>query len=194
MVQINAMVKEYAPLMSLEEVEKLLHSKFHEARTLAVSILVKKYEKAKKDAAFRKEIVSLYLRNVKYINNWDLVDISAYKILGAYAFETNDSSILYKLSDSKHLWSERMSVISCMYFIKRDRFEDIKIMAEKFLNHKHDLMHKVVGWMLRETGKRDIEELRGFLDKHAATMPRTMLRYSLEKLSPEERKKYMQMK
>lgn len=188
------MIKEYASVITIDEVEKLLHSEFHEARTLAVSILVKKFEKAKKDIALKKEIVELYLRNVAHINNWDLVDISAYKILGAFVYEQGDSSILYELSDSKHLWSERMSVVSCMYLIKRDKFEDIKIMAAKFLSHKHDLMHKAVGWMLREMGKRNLDELRNFLNNYAPKMPRTMLRYAIEKLSPEERKKYMQAK
>lgn len=194
LVQINAMIKEYASVITIDEVEKLLHSEFHEARTLAVSILVKKFEKAKKDIALKKEIVELYLRNVAHINNWDLVDISAYKILGAFAYEQGDNSILYELSDSKHLWSERMSVVSCMYLIKRDKFEDIKIMAAKFLSHKHDLMHKAVGWMLREMGKRNLDELRNFLNNYAPKMPRTMLRYAIEKLAPEERKKYMQAK
>lgn len=194
LVQINAMIKEYASVITIDEVEKLLHSEFHEARTLAVSILVKKFEKAKKDFALKKKIVELYLRNVAQINNWDLVDISAYKILGAFVYEQEDSAILYKLSDSKHLWSERMSVVSCMYLIKRDKFEDIKFMAVKFLSHKHDLMHKAVGWMLREMGKRNLDELRNFLNNYASKMPRTMLRYAIEKLSSEERKKYMQMK
>lgn len=194
LVQINAMVKEYTAIVTLNEVEKLLHSEFHEVRTLAVCILVKKFEKAKKDFAAKIAIVELYLRNVAHINNWDLVDISAYKILGAFVYEQEDSTILYELSDSQHLWSERMSVVSCMYLIKRDKFEDIKFMAVKFLSHKHDLMHKAVGWMLREMGKRNLDELCSFLNNYASQMPRTMLRYAIEKLPSEERKKYMQMK
>lgn len=108
-------------------------------------------------------------------------------------FKTDDSSILFHLSKEDSLWSQRMSVVACMYLIKKDDFRDFKQIAAGFLSHKHDLMHKAVGWMLREMGKRNQGELLDFLDKHAAVMPRTMLRYSLEKLSSEQRRYYMDM-
>lgn len=175
--------------MSLSGLEILLHSKYHEARSLGLNILTMQYPKA--SVGKKKEIVDLYLRSRNYINNWDLVDISAYKILGAHILETQDSSILYELANSGHLWSERISVISCCAMIKKGDLKDIQKLAVHFMNHKHDLMHKAVGWMLREAGKKDEKMLHGFLEKYAAQMPRTMLRYSIERLSPEQRKYYM---
>lgn len=175
--------------MDLSEVEKLLHNKYHEARSLALTVLTMQYPKASFEK--KKEIIDLYLNNREYINNWDLVDISAYKLLGEYVIEIKETSLLYDLAHSGHLWSERMSVISCLNLIKKGRFEDILKLSKHFLTHKHDLMHKAVGWMLRETGKMDSSVLYAFLDEHAKEMPRTMLRYSIEKLPPLDKKRYM---
>lgn len=185
---MKEIAKKYKTL-PLTELEELLHSKYHEARSLALNILTMQYPKA--SAEKKKEIAGFYLRNRKYINNWDLVDISAYKILGAYILETGDPSILYELAASGHLWSERISVISCCAMIKKGDLKDIQKLAVHFINHKHDLMHKAVGWMLREAGKEDEKALLGFLEKYADKMPRTMLRYSIEKLTPEQRKYFM---
>lgn len=185
---MKEIAKKYKTL-PLQEIETLLHSKYHEARSLALSVLTMQYPKA--DSAKKQEIVDLYLRSREQINNWDLVDISAYKILGAHILETGDSSILYELADCGHLWSERISVISCCAMIKKGDFKDIQKLAIHFLSHKHDLMHKAVGWMLREAGKKEEAFLLGFLEKHADKMPRTMLRYSIEKLTPEQKKYYM---
>lgn len=138
--------------------------------------------------------MALYLRNVQYINNWDLVDVSCYKILGRYTFESGDYSILDTLSDSGHLWSERISVVSNMYPIKRGEFSKIKEYSIKFLGHKHDLMHKAVGWLLREMGKKDERELCAFLDEFATKMPRTALRYAIEKFDPQKRQYYLKLK
>lgn len=192
--QVNTLVKRVASEIELFEIEKLFQSPYHEARTLALSLLVWKYQHAKKDEALRQKIVEVYLANRASLNNWDLVDISVYKILGARVYETGDSSILFRLSKEHSLWSQRMSVVACMYLIKKDDFRDFKQIAAGFLTHKRDLMHKAVGWMLREMGKRNEAELLAFLDQYAAVMPRTMLRYSLEKLSSEQRRYYMDMK
>lgn len=188
---IKKLAQKYARNLDLDETEKLLRHPYHEARSLALSLLTLKFPRA--DMNGKTEIVRLYLKNREFINNWDLVDISAYKILGQYAFLTKDSSPLYELARSKHLWSERMSVLACLYPIKKGDFTDIRKLAVFFLPHKHDLMHKAVGWMLREMGKVDSAALLTFLDTHTHEMPRTALRYAIEKLPKEKRKYYLSL-
>jgi 3-methyladenine DNA glycosylase AlkD len=170
------------------QAKRLLHSGIHEHRLTALLILVDKFAKA--DAAGRKSIVKFYLDNLKHVNNWDLVDLSADKILGAYLFD-KDRTILYELCDSSHLWSQRVSIMSTFFFIRKGQFDDTFRLAERMLNHKHDLIHKAVGWMLRETGKRDRKAEERFLKKHYKAMPRTMLRYAIEKFSQEEQHRYL---
>ena len=170
--------------MDLQEVEKLLQGEYHEYRLGALFILVDQYPKKSK------EIVDIYLRNTKYVNNWDLVDSSAYKILGRY-LEDRDRNILYKLANSKDLWEKRISIISCFWFIKDKDFKDAINISEILLHDDHDLIHKAVGWMLREIGNKDRETEEIFLKKYHKVMPRTMLRYSIEKFSDEKRKFYM---
>ncbi|MDR0485825.1 MAG: DNA alkylation repair protein, partial [Elusimicrobiota bacterium] len=138
----------------------------------------------------KKEIVSLYCRNTAFINNWYLVDLSAPNIAGDFWFK-NGTKTMFEFSKSGQLWKERISIVSNLYFIRRGHFQEILKLCSYFLGHKHDLIHKASGWMLRETGKKDIAVLRGFLDKYCKEMPRTMLRYSIEKLSEKERRKYM---
>lgn len=184
---VRYIAKKHYNSASLSDIEKLLHNKYHEVRLLALLIMVLVYEKTEK----KKEILDLYLKNVQYINNWDLVDLSAPKIVGHFTYENKNNKMIYDLSDSSHLWSERIAVVSQYYLIKRGQFSLITELSEKFLTHKHDLMHKAIGWMLREMGKVDINSLYSFLDKHYKVMPRTMLRYSIEKLAPEKRKHYM---
>lgn len=184
---VRSIAKKYYKQISLDEVQKLLANQYHEVRFLALMIMVFIYGKTDK----KKEIVDLYIKNVRYINNWDLVDLSAPKIVGHFVYENKKNKIIYDLADSSHLWSERMAVVSQYYLIKKGDFSLIVELSEKFLTHKHDLMHKAVGWMLREMGKVDITALYSFLDKHHKVMPRTMLRYSIEKLTPEKRKYYM---
>lgn len=186
--QVRAIAKKYYEKISLDEIDKLLNSKMHEVRLLALLLMVLKYEKNLE----RTEIFELYLNNVQNINNWDLVDLSAPKIIGCYVFENNNGEIFYTLANSEHLWSERISIVSQYYFLKRGEFSHLLSLSEKFLTHNHDLMHKAVGWMLREMGKIDSKPLYDFLDKHHKIMPRTMLRYSIEKLPQEERLHYMQ--
>ncbi|MDH6353730.1 3-methyladenine DNA glycosylase AlkD [Dysgonomonas sp. PH5-45] len=176
-------------LMPVDEIEKLLQSQYHECRLCALLILVELFKGAKKDE--KKKIVDFYLANTERINNWDLVDLSARDIVGEYLADKTDRSVLYNLAASSLLWNQRIAIISTFAFIKQNDFEDTVRLSEIFLTHKHDLMHKATGWMLREAGKRDKEVLIAFLDKHYRAMPRTMLRYAIEKLSPEERAHYM---
>jgi 3-methyladenine DNA glycosylase AlkD len=176
--------------LSLPEIQESLHNKYHECRLCSLLILVEKFKQAKKNETEKKEIFNFYLSNTSYINNWDLVDLSAKEIIGGY-LEDKDRSVLYRLADSSNLWEQRISVIATFAFIKKNDFSDVLSLSEKLLHHKHDLIHKAVGWMLREVGKQDKLFLIRFLDRHHKVMPRTMLRYSLEKLSAEERSFYM---
>jgi len=173
---------------SLDDIKKLLHDPVHECRLTALLILVQQYSKSSGDA--QKNIAEFYLSNAEKINNWDLVDLTASKILGHYLFD-KDRAILYKLAESTSLWEQRIAVVSTYHFIKNMDFGDTLSLCEKLINHKHDLIHKATGWMLREAGKRDLKVLTGFLDKHCKSMPRTMLRYAIEKLDDSQRKKYM---
>lgn len=172
------------------EVEELLKSPYHECRLCGLLILVEKFKKTKKEEE-KKEIFDFYLSHTCYINNWDLVDLSARDIIGNYLLDKN-RDILYKLVDSSNLWEQRISIIATFPFIKERDFKDVFNLSEKLINHKHDLIHKATGWMLREVGKRDKMALCDFLNKNYLKMPRTMLRYSIEKFSPEERKFYLQ--
>ena len=171
---------------SLKDVQNLLSSKIHEHRLVALLILIEKF----KTTNNKKEIVDIYLKNTKYINNWDLVDLSAPRILGDYLID-KDRKILYKLAKSKLLWERRISILATFAFIRDDDFKDALKLAKILLNDKHDLMHKAVGWMLREIGKKDQKIEEKFLKKHYKNMPRTMLRYSIERFDEKKRKKYM---
>ncbi|MBD8349096.1 MULTISPECIES: DNA alkylation repair protein [unclassified Dysgonomonas] len=175
--------------LSFDEVTKLLNNEYHECRMCALFILIEQYKKAKEED--RKLLVDFYLDHSHRINNWDLVDLSAKDILGEYLLDKKDRSILYRLVKSDLLWNQRIAVIATFAFIKKNDFNDILRLSEELLAHKHDLMHKATGWMLREAGKRDKDVLIAFLDKHYREMPRTMLRYSIEKLMPEEKTYYM---
>lgn len=186
----RSVAKEFYNKISLAELSQLLSSKIHEHRLTALLLLVYKFEKTK-DQSLRKEIVDFYLKHTKHINNWDLVDTSCYKILGRYCFENQDSKILEKLSDSKNMWEMRMAIVATMHHIKKGKFELTKAFALKNLKHPHDLMHKANGWLLREMGNKNETELRDFLNMHYKEMPRTCLRYAIEKLEEEVRKNYL---
>ena len=173
--------------LSLGEVQKLLSSKIHEERLIALEILVYKYENNLED---RKKIFEFYLANTKFINNWDLVDLSAEYILGDFLFD-KDKKILYELVKSPNLWERRISIISSFNFIKKRKFEDSLKLSKILLNDGHDLIHKAVGWMLREIGKRDRKVLKKFLNDNYEKIPRTMLRYAIERFSEEERKGFL---
>ncbi len=171
-----------------QEVKNLLNSQYHECRLCALLILVERFKKA--DEQNRKAIYEFYLSHTHRINNWDLVDLSSQYIVGEYLLD-KDRSVLYRLADSELLWDQRIAVLATFPFIRNHDFEDLLALSEKLLHHKHDLMHKAVGWLLREAGKKDKTVLIGFLDRYYKEMPRTMLRYSIEKLTPEERAYYM---
>lgn len=176
--------------LSLEEIDQLLKSDVHEERLIALVILVNRFNKG--DEKEKKEIFNFYLKHTTHINHWDLVDMSAHQILGEY-LKDKDREILYRLAKSKIWWERRIAMIATFEFLidKKDNSETFKI-AEILISDKHDLMQKAVGWMLRESGKRvSEEELRKFLLIHYKNMPRTMLRYAIEKFPEELRKKYL---
>jgi 3-methyladenine DNA glycosylase AlkD len=184
---LRALSKEFASI-AVPEAVALLQSKWHEVRLLALMILVRKYERG--DEAERAEIYRSYLANTSRINNWDLVDVSAHKIVGAHLRE-RDCAPLLALAKSESLWERRIAIISTLDFIRRDQFSDTFLIAAMLLGDRHDLIHKASGWMLREVGKRDQPALERFLSKHSRVMPRTMLRYAIERFPPELRAKYM---
>lgn len=165
--------------------EELLHSEWHEARLCALLILVEKMKRAKADDA--KLIVDMYLANTAHINNWDLVDLSTPYVVGKYLLD-KPRDVLYGLASSPLLWDNRIAMVSTYAFIKSNELDDTFSLAVLLLGHKHDLMHKAVGWMLREAGKRDMARLRAFVDGHWHEMPRTMLRYAIEKYPEDERR------
>ncbi len=186
----RSVAKEFYNKISLEELSELLSSTIHEHRLTALLMLVYKFEKTK-DKIQQKEIVDFYLKHTKYINNWDLVDTSCYKIIGRYCFENQDSKILNKLSHSENMWEKRMAIVGTMHHIKKGDFELTKTFALKNLMHSHDLMHKANGWLLREMGNKNEKELLDFLNLHYKEMPRTCLRYAIEKLDEELRQDYL---
>lgn len=184
---LRRLARDYAEL-SRGDVLRMLASPWHEERLLALVIMVEAYQSG--DAAERKLVHRDYLANTRYINNWDLVDASAGGIVGAH-LEAGNIDLLLRLARSKDMWERRIAIVSTFYFIKRDRFGPTLIIAELLLHDSHDLIHKAVGWMLREVGKRDRKVLDGFLSKHYHGMPRTMLRYAIEKHPEDVRKKYL---
>lgn len=174
--------------ISLNDIHELLQSKYHECRMCALLILVAKFAKANEEE--RKKIVDFYVAHIPRINNWDLVDLSAPKILGLF-FLDKPCDLLYELASRDFLWAQRIAILSTFPLIKNGDFEDFINLSTKLMHHEHDLMHKAIGWMLREMGKVDKQCLLEYLDLYAKQMPRTMLRYSIEKLSKEERAHYM---
>jgi len=174
--------------LELRQVQELLKSKIHEERFCALEILVFKYSKG--DERAKSLVFNFFIKNTKYINNWDLVDTSAPYIVGEFLLGKN-KDILYKLAKSDNLWERRIAIVSTYAFIKNGKFGDTIKLSEILLKDKHDLMQKAVGWMLREMGKKDEKELLKFLNMHCKEMPRTMLRYSIERLDESKRKFYM---
>ena len=174
--------------ISLAEVSKLLESKFHEERLLSILMLVNLFKSGDEDD--QELIYELYLDKTKFINNWDIVDISAGNIVGAFLFE-KDKAPLYRLVFSENLWERRIAIVATFYFIRNDEFDDTLKIAEILFTDKEDLIHKAVGWMLREVGKRVIEIEEEFLEEHYLKMPRTMLRYAIERFPGTRRKMYL---
>ena len=171
---------------SFQEIEKLLESKVHEERLVALLILVEKYN----NISERQDIIEFYLKNTKYINNWDLVDLSSDKILGEYLLD-KEKSVLYNLAKSNNIWERRIAIVSTYSFIKNNEFNETIKISKMLLDDKHDLIHKAVGWMLREVGKRDLAAEELFLRENYKKMPRTMLRYAIERFPEAKRKAYL---
>ena len=176
--------------LELDEIQELLKSDMHEHRLIGLFILIDKYEKSLPE---KKHIIfDFYLQNIRNVNNWDLVDLSAPRIVGDFLSENSDKKqIIYDLAQSDNLWKKRIAIVSTFAFIKNNEFEDTLAISEILLDDSHDLIHKAVGWMLREVGKKNQEILEDFLKKHYKKMPRTMLRYSIERFDEEKRKRYL---
>lgn len=188
--QVREISKRYFRDISFDEIKILINHRIHEVRLTGYLILTYQYEKS--DNEKRKDIFDFYLNNLSGCNNWDLVDLSCYKIVGEYVLRNKEKrKILYKLSKSKNLWEQRISIVSTYPMIKKKEFEDTLKISKLLLSHKHDLIHKAVGWMLREVGKQDMNVLREFLNENINTIPRTTLRYSIERMNESERKKYL---
>ncbi|HAB52566.1 MAG: DNA alkylation repair protein [Ignavibacteria bacterium RIFOXYB2_FULL_35_12] len=179
--------KEFKDL-ALPEIQELLYSKMHEERLIALFILTEQYSKG--DEEKKKVIYDFYLKNLKRVNNWDLVDLSAEKIIGAYLLE-KDKQILFKFTRSKNLWKRRIAIMSTFHFIKNGLYDTTFEIADVLLKDEHDLIHKAVGWMLREIGNRDVKIEEAFLKKQYKNMPRTMLRYAIEKFPEKKRQSYL---
>jgi len=188
--ELRKLAKEYKTI-PLREVKQLLHSSIHEERLLSLFMLIHRYSKG--DESEKKRIYELYLKNTKFVNNWDLVDCSAGYIVGAFLFNKSKKP-LYDLVKSDNLWERRISILSTFYFIKHNQFSDTLKISTILLSDKEDLIHKAVGWMLREVGKRDISVEEKFLKTHYKNMPRTMLRYTIEKFPESKRQRYLKGK
>lgn len=184
------LAKKYYSLIELNEVQELLKSKYHEFRMTGLLILLEKYKKSKKDKLSQRKIFEMYLRNSENINNWDLVDVTASHIVGDFSLKYKED-ILRDLAKSKNLWEKRIAIVSTHAFIKKRNFGETIAISGMLLDDEHDLIHKAVGWMLREVGKRNKNILDVFLLNNYKRMPRTMLRYAIEKFPENERQKWL---
>lgn len=184
---LRKIAKDYCDL-TMEDLSHLIASEFNEERFLALIILIDQYQKASNED--KKNLYEFYLDNIKYVNNWNLVDASAHHIIGDYLYD-KDKDYLFTLAKSHDLWERRISIVATWYFIQKNVLKWTFKLAELLLKDKHDLIHKAVGWMLREAGKKDQKQLIDFLDCYTLHMPRTTLRYAIEKFSEEVRKKYI---
>ena len=187
--QQRAIAIRFADLFSPKDLSPVLQSKFHEVRATGLFMLIRNFTRADNEKS-QKIWVQLYLNHLDYVNNWDLVDSSAPVILGKWLLH-RDRKLLYQMARSRNLWRNRIAILSTLAFIRENDFDDLLRLAKIFLTHPHDLMHKATGWMLREAWKRNPSLVEQFIKKNAHQMPRTMLRYAIEKMSPAERKKYL---
>ena len=190
--QTRAIVKEFYRKCSVDDISDILHSPYHEIRLGALLMLAEKYKRAEQSK--KQKIYATYINNVDYINNWDLVDLTAPNIVGDYVYNYGSTDDMWKLANSSHLWSERISIVAGLYFIRQKEFRYMLDVCKHFMTHKHDLIHKATGWMLREVGKRDENMLCEFLNENAQYMPRTALRYAIEKFDEKKRKSYLAIK
>ncbi len=175
---------------SLKDLETCIASPWHEVRLAALLALTEIFKHEKEGSKAREECIRFYLHHTRFVNNWDLVDLSCYELLGRWLLD-KDRTILYKLAQEGTLWEQRIAIVSTMQFLRNRQTQDTYALANLLMNHPHDLIHKAVGWLLREAGKRNVEELKTYLDKHYAQMPRTTLRYAIERLTETERKAYL---
>lgn len=185
--QVRIVSKE-AGILGLSDLQTLLRSPIHEERLLALFLLIRDFQKGSETE--KKRIFRLYLENSKYVNNWDLVDSSADKIIGDF-LQNKPKTVLYRLARSGNLWERRMAILATFHYIKQGEFSESLKIAKMLLKDKHDLIHKAVGWMLREIGKRDQAVEEAFLKENCAQMPRTMLRYAIERFPPNLRQRYL---
>ena len=185
--EMRGLARDYQALAD-DEILKLLRSPFHEERAVALLIFVRRFAKA--DSATRRRIYALYLAHTAFINNWDLVDVSAPHVVGAYLADKSRKP-LYRLVRSRSLWERRISIVATFHFIRQNDFSDTLELSQRLLADKEDLIHKAAGWMLREVGKRDTDAARTFLAEHYQRMPRTMLRYAIERFPEAERQAYL---
>ena len=187
----RAVVKEHWRSTDLEQIEECLASEWHEVRLAGLLALVQRFHHAKKDPAEQQRCVDFYLAHLPAVNNWDLVDLSCYEILGTW-YLTHDAAPLYTLArEGRTIWEQRIGIVSTMMFLRHGRLDDTYAIADILLHHPHDLIHKAVGWLLREAGKRDETRLRQFLATRYRTMPRTMLRYAIEKFPAADRQAFL---
>lgn len=187
----RSVVKEHWKECSWDDLAECLASEWHEVRLAGLLALVQRFHHAKKDPAEQQKCVGFYLNHLSAVNNWDLVDLSCYEILGTWCL-THDASPLYTLArEGRTIWEQRIGIVSTMQFLRHGRLDDTYAIADILLHHPHDLIHKAVGWLLREAGKRDESRLRQFLAPRYQTMPRTMLRYAIEKFPAADRMAYL---
>lgn len=187
--RIRQVAKKYALKVKPRVIHELLLSRWHEMRMCALLMMIERYQRA--DVAQKEQIFDDYLSHTRTINNWDLVDLSAPKIVGEHLLHQEDRSVLYELVKSTNLWEQRIAIVSTLTFIRAGQYDDTFRLSEMLLNHPHDLIHKAVGWMLREVGKKNETLLRDFLDRYSTRMPRTMLRYAIEKFDETGRLYYL---
>ena len=188
----RAVVRDCWKSVSFDDLEECITSEFHEVRLAALLTLVEIFKHAKKDAALRQRCVDFYLAHTAFINNWDLVDLSCYPLLGEWLLDAPDRSLLYNLArNGRTIWEQRIGMVSTMTFIRHGQLTDTFAIADILLHHPHDLIHKAVGWLLREAGKRDKTALEAYLLPRYLEMPRTMLRYAIEKFPEPERQSYL---
>ncbi len=188
--QIRQVVEACYDKIEHRELVGLALSPIHEHRMAALLMMVRIFGKSRKDAAVQQSMVNIYMDSLEGINNWDLVDLSAPKLLAPW-LKNRDRGILYELSESGDLWRERIALVTCLGFIRNGDFDDVLRLAERHLGHSHDLIHKAIGWMLREVGKRDEAVMTRFLADNYSRLPRTSLRYAIERMEPERRKRWL---
>ena len=188
----RAVVKDCWRSIGLEDLEECITSEYHEVRLAALLTLVEIFSHARRNPALQEQCIGFYLRHTAFINNWDLVDLSCYPLLGVWLLD-KDRTLLYELARSgQTLWEQRIGMVSTMTFIRHGQLQDTFAIADILHHHPHDLIHKAVGWLLREAGKKDADALKAWLEPRYRAMPRTMLRYAIEKFPEPERQTYLQ--